>query len=139
MVEPELRPTDEGIVSDFDTANPVFEAKPSRVVKRERKGASEDALRSAEAPAAVSSRKEEIALEVDDPDAATGSIEEAVTRSGGRINGHSYSGESHLLIIRIGAPNYSRLLDRLGRIGTMQERPQLTPGSVGMIDLVIRW
>jgi len=139
MVVPELRPTDEGIVSDFDTANPVFEAKPSGAVKRERKGASEDALRGAEAPAAVSSRKEEIALAVDDPAVATGSIEEAVTRSGGRINGHSYSGESHLLIIRIGAPNYSRLLDRLGRIGTMQERPQLAPGTAGMIDLVIRW
>jgi hypothetical protein len=139
MVEPELRPTDEGIVSDFDTANPVFEAKPSGAVKRGRKGASEDALRGAEAPTAVSSRKEEIALAVDDPAVATGSIEEAVTRSGGRINGHSYSGESHLLIIRIGAPNYSRLLDRLGRIGTMQERPQLAPGTAGMIDLVIKW
>jgi len=138
-MEPELRPTDEGIVSDFDTANPVFEAKPSGAVKRERKGASEDALRGAEAPAAVSSRKEEIALEVDDPVAATGSIEEAVTRFGGRINGHSYSEESHLLFIRIGAPNYPRLIDRLGRIGTMQEHPQLTPGTVGMIDLVIRW
>jgi len=140
MMEPELRPTDEGIVSDFDTANPVFEAKPSGAVKRGRKGASNEVLRGkSEDPAAVSARKGEVALVVDDPVAATGSIEEAVTRFGGRINGHSYSEESHLLFIRIGAPNYPRLIDRLGRIGTMQEHPQLTPGTVGMIDLVIRW
>jgi hypothetical protein len=139
MVEPELRPTDEGLMSDFDTANPVFEEKPSRAVKRERKGASEEALRGAEAPAAVIARKEEIALAVADPAAATTSIEEAVSRFGGRISGHSYSGESHLLFIRIGASNYRRLLDRLGRIGTVQERPQLPPGTAGMIDLIIRW
>lgn len=139
MVVPELRPTDEGLMTDFDKANPVFEEKPASAVKRGRKGQTEESLRDAEAPEAVSARKEEIALAVDDPAAATGAIEEAVTRFGGRINGHSYSGESHLLFIRINSPNYPRLLDRLGRIGTIQERPQIPKGTAGMIDLVIRW
>jgi hypothetical protein len=140
MVAPELRPTDEGLMSDFDTANPVFGGKPSKAVKRVGKGASNEALRDAEAPAAGSaSRKEEISLAVDDPAAATVAIEEAVTRFGGRINGHSYSGDSHLLFIRINATNYPRLLDRLGRVGTVQEHLQLPQGTVGMIDLVIRW
>jgi hypothetical protein len=138
--EPELRPADEGSLSDFDAANPVFEEKPSRAVKRGRKGGSEDASRGeAEAPAAVSARKEDISLAVDDPAAATASIEEAVTHYGGRINGHSYGGESHLLFIRINASNYPRLLDRLGRIGTLQERPQVPPGTMGMIDIIVRW
>lgn len=140
MVAPELRPTDEGLTSDFDKANPVFEGKPAGSVKRGSKGASEEALRDAEAPAAFSSSsKEEIALAVGDPGAATGAIEEAVTRFGGRIKGHSYSAESHLLFIRINAPNYPRLLDRLGRIGTLQEQPHLPPGTAGLVDLVIRW
>ena len=139
MVEPELRPTDEGLMSDFDTANPVFGGKPSKAMSRERKSGAEEALREAEAPAAGNARKEEISLAVEDPAAATASIEEAVTRFGGRINGHSYSGENHLLFIRIGATNYPRLLDRLGRVGKVQERPQLPPGTVGMIDLIIRW
>jgi anti-sigma factor RsiW len=139
MVVPELRPTDDGLMSDFDKANPVFEEKPASAVKRGGKGQAEEALRDAEAPAAVSARKEEISLAVDDPVAATGPIEEAVTRFGGRINGHSYSGESHLLFIRINSPNYPRLLERLGRVGTIQQRPQLPPGTAGMIDLIIRW
>jgi anti-sigma factor RsiW len=139
MVVPELRPTDEGLITDFDKANPVFEEKPLRAGKRDGKGQAEEALRDTEPPAAVSARKEEITLTVADPSAATGAIEEAVSRLGGRINGHSYSGESHLLFIRINAPNYPRLLDRLGRVGTVQERPQIPPGTMGMIDLVIRW
>jgi anti-sigma factor RsiW len=139
IVVPELRPTNEGLMTDFDKANPVFEEKPASAVKRGRKGQAEESLRDTESPEAVNASKEEIVLAVDDPAAATGAIEEAVTRFGGRINGHSYSGETHLLFIRIGAANYPRLLDRLGRIGTIQERPQIPPGTVGMIDLVIRW
>jgi hypothetical protein len=139
MVVPELRPTDDGLMSDFDKANPVFEEKPASAVKRGKKVQAEEVLRDAESPATSSDRKDEIALAVDDPAAATGAIEEAVTRFGGRINGHSYSGESHLLFIRINSPNYPRLLERLGRLGTVQERPQLPAGTAGMIDLVIRW
>jgi hypothetical protein len=139
MAVPELRPTDEGLITDFDKANPVFEEKPASAVKRGGKGQAEESLRDAELPEAVTAGKEEITLAVADPSAATGAIEEAVTRFGGRINGHSYSGERHLLFIRISAPNYPRLLDRLGRVGTVQERPQIQPGAMGMIDLVIRW
>ncbi len=83
--------------------------------------------------------KAEITLVVDDPATAAGIIEESVTRLGGRINGHSYSDESHLLIIRIGTQKVPALLGRLERIGTVQERPQLPKGATGTVDLTIRW
>jgi len=83
--------------------------------------------------------KGEVFLVVDDPNAATGDIEEAVTRIGGGISGHSYSGDSHLLFVRIDAQKVPALLERLDRIGTVQERPQISKGAGGTVELTIRW
>jgi hypothetical protein len=137
MPEPELQPADEGTMLER-------EAPPARVEKGTTYGAMKRAKKApaAEAPpepGGAPAQKGEITLAVDDPAAAGGAIEEAVNRLGGRINGHSYSEESHLLIIRIGAQKLPALLDRLERIGTMQERPQLPKGAGGMADLTIRW
>jgi hypothetical protein len=142
MAEPELQPADEEITPEREVVRPLGKeekASPQGAMKRARKAPADEALRGAGTPAATPAGKEEITLLVDNPVAAAGAIEEAVTRGGGRISGHSYSGESHLLFIRIGAQKVPGLLDRLGRIGTVEERPQLPPGADGMTDLIIRW
>ncbi len=118
---------------------PPWQAAPQGAMKRARKAPADEALQGAGSPAATPDGKEEVTLLVDDPVAAVGAIEEAVTRGGGRISGHSYSGENHLLFVRIGAQKVPGLVDRLGRIGTVEERPQLPPGANGMTDLIIRW
>lgn len=139
MVEPELQPTDEGFMSDRETTFPASEEKASGLVKGENKAISRDAIRAAGSPANLAARKEDITLAVDDPAAATAEVEEAVTRFGGIIKGHSYSGDTHLLFIRIGADRVTSLRDRLGRIGTLKERSHPAPENGGMIDMIIKW
>jgi hypothetical protein len=141
MSEPELQPTDEGTMMEREAPQPAKEEKGAShgKEKRAKKATAAEALPGSEIFGKVPVEKAEIPLLVDDPVAAVGPIEEAVTRLGGRISGHSYTEESHLLIIRIGAQKVPALLDRLERIGTMQERPQIPKGAVGTVDLTIRW
>jgi hypothetical protein len=136
--EPELRPADEGTMMDNGASLPAKEEKNVTygTVKRAKKAPAAGALPLLGGAAA---EKAEISLLVDDPGAAGGIIEEAVTRLGGRISGHSYSEDSHLLIIRIGAQKIPSLLDRLERIGTVRGKPQLSKEAGGTVDLTIRW
>lgn len=139
MPEPELQPADEGM--ERESPQSVREEKGEKGVyrgkeKRMKKAPATEALPE---PGGAPAGKGEIILAVDDPDAAGGAIEAAVTRLGGRISGHSYSEESHLLIIRMGIQKIPALLGQLGRIGTVQEGPQLTKGAMGAVDLTIRW
>jgi Predicted integral membrane protein (DUF2275)/Putative zinc-finger len=138
MSEPELRPADEGTMMEREAPLPAKEEKsvPSETLKRAKKTPAREEL-----PlfGGVPAEKGEITLTVDDPAAAGGAIEEAVIRLGGTINGHSYSEESHLLIIRIGAQKVTTLLDRLERIGAVQEKPHIPKGAGGTVDLTIRW
>ena len=83
--------------------------------------------------------KAEVFLRVIDPAAASGAIEQAVGRLGGTIVGHAYGGDSHFLAAQIGADKLTELTGRLGRISKVQERPQLSAGAVGTVDLIIRW
>jgi hypothetical protein len=138
MAEPELQPADEELTPEREMVRPLGNS-PQGAMKRARKAPADEALQGAGSPAATPDGKEEVTLLVDDPVAAAGAIEEAVTRGGGRISGHSYSGENHLLFVRIGAQKVPGLVDRLGRIGTVEERPQLPPGANGMTDLIIKW
>jgi len=138
MPEPELRPADEGTMMEREAPLPTKEEKsaPMETLKRAKKGPARDEL---PLSGGVPAEKGEITLTVDDPAAAGGAIEEAVIRLGGRVNGHSYSEDSHLLIIRIAAQKVTTLLDRLERIGAVQERPHIPKGAVGTVDLTIRW
>ena len=138
MSEPELRPADEGSMMDREAPLPAKEEKGATygTAKRAKKAPAAGVLPElGGAPA----EKGVINLSVDDPAAAGGAIEQAVNRLGGRITGHSYSEESHLLIIRIGTQKVPVLLDSLERIGTVQERPHLPKESGGAVDLTIRW
>lgn len=130
--EPELRPADEDTVSEREGALPFA---------RDEKGTHSAVKLAGKTPAvdAAPADKVEVALAVDDPASAAGAIEEAVARLGGRISGHSYDEENHLLLIQIEAQKIQELLARLGRIGTVQERPQLPAGARGTIDLSISW
>lgn len=132
MPPPELQSADEEVGAGRGAGLPLLrEGKgASRGIMEQKKGAGDEAL---------SPGRAEVTLRVSDPDAAAGAIEQAVTRHGGRISGHAYSGESHLLFIRIEAQRLPGLLDRLGRIGTVLERPHTTAGGGEMVELAIRW
>lgn len=138
-LEPELQPIDEGFMSDTETTLPRRGEQISRTSKVRKESTSANAVRGKGVPATQSVAKEEITLRVDDPDAASVKIEDAVTHYGGKIKGHSDSGDIHLLIIRIGSDKYARLLDRLGRIGTILERPQHAPNAAGTVEVIIKW
>jgi RNA polymerase sigma-70 factor (ECF subfamily) len=81
----------------------------------------------------------DVTLGVDDSATAGAAIEKAVARSGGRITGRAHSGGSDLLYTQIDGQKFSDLLDRLGRIGRMQDRPHLPEGTSGTVDLIIKW
>jgi hypothetical protein len=133
MPEPELLPENEDMMSESGGTQPLA---------RDEKGAVPSAVnRSGDAPAVESTTadKVEVALTVDDPEGAARTIEEIVARVGGRISGHSYGDDTHLLLIRIGAQNMQELLARLARIGTVREGPQLATGTSGSLDLSISW
>lgn len=128
---PELRPADEVPIMGREAPLPAY-----GTLKRGKKATAGESL---SVPGGGPTGKGEITLVVDDPESAGGAIEETVTRLGGRINGHSSSEESHLLIIRIGVQKVAVLLDRLERIGTVQEKPQISKGAGGTVDLTIKW
>jgi anti-sigma factor RsiW len=80
----------------------------------------------------------EVTLRVDDPAAAVDGIEEAVTRSGGRIIRRVYGGTDHLLSVQVEARRFPELIARLERIGTLR-KPVDSAGAEGTFDLFIRW
>jgi hypothetical protein len=81
----------------------------------------------------------DVSLRVDDPTAAAGAIEKAVSRLGGRINGRAHSGGDDLLYTQIDGRKLPELIDRLGRIGRLQGRPHISELAAGPVDLVIKW
>jgi len=93
----------------------------------------------AAASGAPEAEKAEVILMVTDPASASGAIEQVVGRLGGTIVGHASGGGSHFLAAQIGADKLTELTGRLGRIGTVRERPQLSAGAAGTVDLIIRW
>lgn len=119
LSEPGLQPADEEVAPER-TAEPADEGWTT-------------------AAGAPEAEKAEVILRVTDPAAASGAIEQAVGRLGGTIVGHASGGGSHFLAAQIGADKLTELTGRLGRIGTVRERPQLTVGAVGTVDLIIRW
>jgi Putative zinc-finger/Predicted integral membrane protein (DUF2275) len=119
LSEPGLQPEDEEVAPE-QTTEPVDEGWAAAAVAPE-------------------PEKTEIVLRVTDPAAASGAIEQAVGRLGGTIVGHASGGGGHFLAAQIGADKLTELTGRLGRIGTVRERPQLSAGAVGTVDLVIRW
>ena len=88
---------------------------------------------------APSSGELDVTLRVNDSAAAAGAIENAVSRLGGRVTGRAHSGGVDLLYTQIDGRKYPELIDRLGRVGKIQDRPQSPEGGIGTIDLVIRW
>jgi hypothetical protein len=119
LSEPGLQPAD-------DEAAPAQTTEP----------ADDGWAAAAETPEA---EKAEVVLRVTDPAAASGAIEQAVGRLGGTIVGHASGGGGHFLAAQIGADKLTELTGRLGRIGTVRERPQLSAGAGGTVDLIIRW
>ena len=83
--------------------------------------------------------KAEVILGVADPAAAAGAIEQAVGRLGGTIVGHASGSGNHFIAAQIEALKLPELTGRLGRIGTVRERPQLSAGAAGTVDMIIRW
>jgi hypothetical protein len=137
MHEPELRPADEGVMEP--SLGKEEKTAPHKAMQRSMKSPGYETAPAAGTAETMEAGKGEVFLVVDDPNAATGDIEEAVTRIGGGISGHSYSGDSHLLFVRIDAQKVPALLERLDRIGTVQERPQISKGAGGTVELTIRW
>jgi len=139
LVEPELQPADNGFMTERETRFNAGEEKTSGVSKGGKKGQSVEVDRGSGGGVTQPARNGDIFLVVDDPAAVSDSIEETVTRSGGRITGHSYSGDTNILFVRIGADKVTRVVNQLGHIGTVKEHPQPSPDAGGMIDLIIRW
>ncbi|ABQ24316.1 DUF2275 domain-containing protein [Geotalea uraniireducens] len=81
----------------------------------------------------------EVSLRVNDPAGAVRAIEEAVTRSGGRIVRRVYGEASHLLFVQVGTGKAPELMGRLERIGTLQRPPLVSELEDGTVDLSIRW
>lgn len=81
----------------------------------------------------------EVTLRVKDPAGAVVAIEEAVTRSGGRIVRRVYGEASHLLFVQVETGKAPELMGRLERIGTLQKPPQVNELEGGTVDLSIRW
>ncbi|HTP65168.1 MAG TPA: DUF2275 domain-containing protein [Geobacteraceae bacterium] len=137
--QPELAPTEEGpnleqeVVPQFGREEKAV-TTPAGALKK-----GKTALRGGDSGRAAKMEAGGINLDVEDPGAAVGAVEEAVNRTGGRISGHSYGEESHLLIIRINRQKIPELVDRLGHIGTVLDKPQLPKGAEGLTDLTIRW
>lgn len=132
MEEPQLQPADEDSEQDLEAVQlRTREKKPAPVLALQREKRATDR--------SPQSGELDVVLRVDDPAVAAGAIERAVNRLGGRVTGRAFSGGVDLLYTQIDGRNYPELIDRLGRIGRIQERPQTPESGGGMIDLVIRW
>ena len=117
---------------------PELESVPHPV--REGKSASGVAVQQKKRAAEARPADElEITLTVANPAAAGEPIEKAVTRLGGRVTGRAYNAGDNLLFTQIEGQKVPELIDRLRRIGSMQEWPQVPEGAGGRVDLTIRW
>lgn len=87
------------------------------------------------------SRSSELAVEMitEDPAAAIQDVENAIASLGGAITGRAYSSGSDILYTRIDVDRFFALMNRLGKVGRIQELPQPPDGAEGMVDLTIRW
>ena len=90
-----------------------------------------------DAPADVALPPLRIRLEMTAPASAPGSLKEAVTRSGGSLIDDSRI-RPHAIKARIPSLRMGELLERLGRLGRVVERPQ-TPDLPGMVEIEISW
>jgi len=80
-----------------------------------------------------------VALNSADPVAAAHEIENAVTASGGKVNGRAYSGSTSIIYTSVEVDRFFGLMSRLEKIGRLQELPQLPEEAEGTVDLVIKW
>lgn len=129
--EPELQ-TGDGLVPERDDAYlPGGEKKTAagRMSRGKREGAD----------VTLQAGEVKITLDVSDPATAAEAIEQTVVRLGGAINGSAYGEENHVLYAQLAARKLPELIDRLGRIGAVQEQPQAPEGTGGTVGLVIRW
>lgn len=80
-----------------------------------------------------------VTLRVPDPVSAVVAIEEAVTRSGGRIVRREYGKGEHFLLVRTEPGTLPDIIRRLARIGKLEKTPPPAPGGSGPLDLAVRW
>lgn len=80
-----------------------------------------------------------VVLTTADPVAAANDIENAVSAVGGRVNGRAYSGGADIIYTRVDVNSFFDLISRLGKIGRIQELPQLPEEAEGDLELIIRW
>ena len=80
-----------------------------------------------------------VVLNTVDPVAAGHDIETAVISLGGKISGRAVSGGNDILYTRVEAESFFDLMTRLGKIGRIQELPQLPEDAEGALELTIRW
>lgn len=95
--------------------------------------------RAAGAPAAVFLPQLKVRLIVVDATSASEAVRQAVSSSGGTLvatSGKQFA--ERQLAVRIPAVRFAELLDRLGRIGRIAERPEEADSS-GMIEVVVQW
>jgi hypothetical protein len=78
-----------------------------------------------------------VTLEVKNQGSAGKSIERAIGSVGGTIRGDSSSDDNHLLLVQIESRKLPTLLDRLARIGVLDERPVVS--GEGKVNLSISW
>ena len=98
---------------------------------------SEAARGAAGAPAGVALPPVRIRLEMTVPASAPDSLKEAVTRSGGSVIDDSRI-RPDAIKARIPSLRMGELLEQLGRLGRVVERPQ-TPDAPGMVEIEISW
>jgi hypothetical protein len=98
---------------------------------------SEPARGAAGAPAGAALLPVRVRLEMTAPASAPGSLREAVTRSGGSVIDDSRI-RPRAIKARIPAVRMGELLEQLGRLGRVVERPQ-TPDLPGMVEIEISW
>lgn len=116
--------------SDSDASGEPWSYQPERETWEDRAARKYQA----EPPAQV-----EVSLRVNDPTGAVGAIEDAVTRSGGRIVRRVYGEASHYLVVQVGAQDIPEIFTMLERLGRLQKPPQGAVPEEGMVELAIRW
>ncbi|KAF0217362.1 MAG: hypothetical protein FD174_3328 [Geobacteraceae bacterium] len=89
------------------------------------------------APAGVALPKAKIRLDLIAPASAPGSLKEAVTRSGGSVIDNGLV-RPHAIKARIPSLRMGELLEQLGCLGRVVERPQ-TRDLSGMVEIEIVW
>jgi len=80
-----------------------------------------------------------VVLNTVDPVAAGRDIESAITSLGGMISGRAYSGGNDILYTRVEVEHFFDLMNRLGKIGRIQDLPQLPEDAEGAVELTIKW